>query len=194
MINRKVFVLVAGVIVILAGCAVRLTSRSELTIVDGKQLVTMKKEGLSITYYGDYVFHDFTKKRTLNWSSTFSNSIAVLSNAKTLYCAHTTIAPYCSTIGVLYKNVKLSDCIKKMTLWYKVQNAINLNNTEESIGLNRFKILSFELTDPVLNVQRNYIEYYSEQGSNVMRISFWSTDSDATWLPRESSGIVGTLK
>ena len=52
------------------------TSGTIVKDVDGFQFIENKKSNISIKYYGDYWFHNFTKKTMLNWDKNFSKSIS----------------------------------------------------------------------------------------------------------------------
>ena len=180
----------------LSSCtAYKINSDTIVKNVDGTQLVENKKENISIKYYGDYWFHSFTKKTTLNWDKTFIKSIDANKTGKTLiYCAHTTIEPYCSTLGLIYNDNHLTQIIKDVEENFKKQRAENLTTTNELIGTNSFAKLSYELPDSELRIKRRYIEYYSLQGKNTLRIIFWTTETREGWLESEAKGIIETIK
>ena len=172
------------------------TSGTIIKDVDGFQFIENKKSNISIKYYGDYWFHNFTKKTTLNWDKNFSKSISFNKKRKILlFAAHTTYDPYFSTIGLLYKNSLLTETVNDIVENLKSKlKATNLTKTIETIGTASYTKLSYQLSDDKLKVSSRYLEYYSISGENVFRVVFWTTDSNENLLEFETKGIIESIK
>ncbi len=172
------------------------TSGTIVKDVDGFQFIENKKSNISIKYYGDYWFHNFTKKTMLNWDKNFSKSISFNKKRKILlFAAHTTYDPYFSTIGLLYKNSLLTETVNDITDNLKTRlKATNLSQSTETIGTACYTKLSYQLNDDKLKVSSRYLEYYSISGKNVFRVVFWTTDSNENLLEYETKGIIESIK
>ena len=189
-------VIVIGFLILASCNGYKKASETTIKRDEGMQFVANKKENISIKYYGDYWFHDLTKKVTLNWDQNFINSIGFNKNKKALlFTAHTTIDPYCTTIGLSYKNCLLEETVNDISEHLKKDlKAVNLTTTTETIGAGTYTKLSYELRNDQNQVFSKYIEYYSTQGGNVLRVVFWSTESNENWLVNESKAIIETIK
>jgi hypothetical protein len=163
--------------------------------VDGLQSVENREQNIFIKYYGDYWFHNLTRQTTLNWDRNFVKSIKFNRISKVLlYTAHTSSEPYCSTIGLLYKNRPLIETIKDITVTLKKIGAGNITTTTEIIGTGNYTLLSYELRNDQFKVTSKYLEYYSIQGKDVLRIIFWTTETGDNWLESEAKGIIESIE
>jgi len=163
--------------------------------IDGLVLVENKKIKISIKYYEDYWFHKLNKKFTLNWNKDFVKSIYQNSNKKILFTAHTTIEPYCSTIGLLYKNNNIEMMVQNNAEYLRKKlNAKNIISTTKIIGMIRYIKLSYILNSSKLRTDSKYVEYYSVQGENILRIIFWTIEANDNWFESETKGIIETVK
>jgi hypothetical protein len=184
-------------ITLLASCtSYRIAHETTFASTDGKQLVQNPEFNISIKYFGDYWFHGLNKKEMLNWDAAYMQSLQCTGTekGKLLYCGHTTMRPYCSTLGIAYMNSTLTntaDVIK--TKLSSALYATNLSDTTEFIGSNTVRVIKYDLRDSKLNVTNSHIDYFTEHGGNVIRISFWTREAQDGWLYSESVPILKTF-
>jgi|GEM_PF-5232513 len=192
---KKNKILVFALLIILSSCtAYKISSYTSIKNTDdGRELVENNKEYISINYYGDYWFHPIRKNITLNWDDNFMNLIKVRKN-KILYCGHTTIEPYYSTIGILYKSNDLTQLITDITEKLKKLKAQNLLQTNDTIRSITFTKLYYVLRDPELKIERRYCDYYCTHGNDVLRIVFWTSEYGHKGLENESENVIKTIK
>jgi len=158
-------------------------------------LVENKKAGIAIAYGGDYWFHPLEEKSTYNWDAGFVRLLKADKQKKALlYCGHTIIEPYSSTIGLVYKDARLTETVDAIMQQLTAQKARNLANTTELVGTTHFTKLAYELVDSRLKIKRRYLEYYTTQGKDIARFVFWTTDANPRWLESEARSIVETFK
>jgi hypothetical protein len=151
--------------------------------MDGMELISNKEKNIYLRYPGDYKFHDLKKRQTLNWNDAFIKSIAWDKHRKELlYAGHTFVEPYCSSIGMLYRNANAAEIEKGIAIRLRQElKAQNLFTTEERIGLFNYVVLSYDLKDEQLDVSARYREYYGNEEGDVLRIVFWSMESSNDW-------------
>jgi hypothetical protein len=161
---------------------------------DGQELVENNKEYISIKYYGDYWFHQLRKNITYNWDDNVMNLIKTKKNKIIMYCGHTIVDPYFSTIGLVYKDSQLAQTIDEITPKLKKLRAQNLTTTNAQIGRFNFTKLYYELYDPELKIERRYYDYYCTHENDVLRILFWTSEYNHNILEDESKEIIETLQ
>ncbi len=117
---NKLLLTIFTSLIILYSCSTgEIISGKTTTTADGRRLIKNGNELISIKYYTDYWFHELDKEHTLNYDEDFIRSIYKNKNAELLYTAHTTVEPYCSTIGVLYKTAHWRQLLKVLLTFYK---------------------------------------------------------------------------
>ncbi|MBL0340082.1 MAG: hypothetical protein IPP71_03685 [Bacteroidetes bacterium] len=169
---------------------------TKITTSGGKQLVENNKAQLSLLYYGDYWFHSLNRKTTLNYDQGFVKSIRSQPGKKLLlFTAHSTIEPYCSTAGFLYKDCTLAETINGISFHLKSKlKAENLIVATGNTNTKSYSTLSYELKNSKLKINCSYLEYYFTHDTNVVRIIFWTSDSNKSWLKSESEAILETIR
>lgn len=155
--------------------------------VQGHKLIRNKKENLYILYAGDFWFHPLKKSQTLNWNQRFIESISWDKHPKELlFAGHTTIEPYCSSLGLLYHKAKSEEIAKgvaeRMRKEFKAQNVFL---TKDTVGIYFYTVLSYQLKNEQLDVEASYKEYYSDENEDVLRLVFWSMESGPLFLDGE---------
>src|ERR1051326_6537597 len=168
----------------LASCSeYKLSSSSVTEGENGLLLFENRKENISIKFYSDYWFHDINKEQTLNWDSRFMKSFGEKHNKEFLYCAHTKMNPYCSSLGVLYMNAEEEKLVNEIAGTLKKElKAADLKDTTGQIGYANFRKLSYTLTDEELKIYRTFSEFYITRGNDVLRIIFWTSESNTAWM------------
>jgi hypothetical protein len=149
----------------------------------GPKFIKNVKEDLYLVYGYDYWFHDLKKKSTLNWNDKFMKSLNWgPSHKEFLFVGHTIIEPYCSTLGMLYKNATstemASDIAKRMRTEFEAENIFTKDTL---IGSYYYTILTYNLQIEGLKVNASYREYFCNLNKNVLRVAFWTVDS-FPWL------------
>lgn len=193
---KKKRTLVFTLLIIMSSCsAYKISSYTSVKKTDdGQELVENNKEYISIKYYGDYWFHPLRKNITLNWDNNVMNLIKSQKNKIIMYCGHTIVDPYFSTIGLIYKDSQLTQTIDEIMLKLKKIKVQNLTTTNAQIGRFNFTKLYYELYDPELKIERRYYDYYCTHENNVLRILFWTSEYNHNMLEEESKRILETLK
>jgi len=171
------------------GCIVKPTE-------DGNQRVTILKNNIAITYFGDYWFHDLVKNKTLHWSNELVELLAENKKRQILYAAHTTTPPHCSSVGVLYKDTSIHKFTEREAVLLKEKNkARNFKkDSGKEIGTKTYVKFEYDLRDGSLKVNRRFVEYYTVCNGCILRIIFWTMEIDKEgWLVDETEGILKTL-
>jgi hypothetical protein len=185
-------------IALLCSCnATRPSSGTEIKNIGGLQHIENKTERFSIDYYGDYWFHSFRLRNSINMDKVFLQSL-YKTNSKTtcLFSGNTTLEPYGSSIGMLYKSTTMSGDLKKIKLDLTQRLRVeNFKDTMSIVGSHSFEILSYTIQNKITQVNNQYLEYYISRESDFIRVAFWTIDSrGAEWLKIESEAIMAKLK
>ncbi len=182
---------------LLGSChSIKQSRGTEIKNMEGLQKVENKAERFSIDYYGDYWFHSLKPGNTLNADRLFLQSLCKInSKNKLLYSGHTTLEPYGTSLGMLYKSTSMSDDLGKIKLDLRQRLMVeNYSDTTAIVGSHSFEILSYSLQNKATQVHNQYLEYYISRETDFLRIIFWTTDSrGAEWLRIESQGIIFKL-
>lgn len=158
--------------------------------IQAKELICNRKEGIYILYGGDYWFHGMKKNEMLNWNEDFVKSLKSDKRPKELlYAAHTKIEPFCSSLGVLYRNADAKEVSDQIAAdLRKKLKAENVFMSEKQLGMYTYILLTYNLPDMKLNTEAKYREYYRNEGKNVLRTVFWSMESCRDWSFVEEEG------
>lgn len=158
--------------------------------IQAKELICNRKEGIYMLYGGDYWFHDMKRKEMLNWNSNFVKSLKWDKHKKELlYAAHTKIEPFCSSVGLLYKNAEAKEVADQVAVdLRKKLRAENVFKSEKKLGMYTYILLTYNLPDVQLKTEAKYREYYRNEGKNVLRTVFWSMESCGDWGFVEQEG------
>lgn len=151
--------------------------------VQARQLICNRKEGIYLLFGGDYWFHALKKNETLNWNTDFMKSLKWDTHRKELlFAAHTKIEPFCSSMGILYRNAQTKELARQIAAdLRKKLKAENVVISEVHLGMYYYTLLTYNLPDAQLKTEAKYREYYSTEGNNVMRTIFWSMESCRDW-------------
>ena len=167
---------------LLAACTShRLLPGTTYTPHAGKQRVENTTAGVSVVYYGDYVFHQPRKRHYPFTDRAWLRSQLKPKEARAFLAAHTTIEPYGATLGLVHASgspVERADAVRSM------EGIGNLREEEQQLGGTRWQVLSYTLGD------LTYREYLTAKGDGSVRLLFWTTPDQAAWLERESLPIV----
>lgn len=110
-----------------------------------------------------------------------------------LFAGHTTIEPYCSSIGLLYRKAKSEELVKetanRMRKEFRAQNVFI---TKDTIGIYFYTVLTYQLKNKQLDVAATYREYYSDENNDALRLVFWSMESKPDFLQGETAIILAT--
>jgi hypothetical protein len=193
----RITLLFSAAAVLVHSCvSMKTSSGTSFDSSSGLSIIHFKGEHFSITYFADYTFNDFTKSQTLNWDRNFSKSIHSFRIKPILiYCGHTTMRPYCTSIGLFYKNSSRDSIIKVLKNDLKMNlPALNLTDTTYFIGINNVRVLTYDIVDQQFRVRNSYRDYYVEEKGSIFRITFWTRDADENWLTTESLPILESLR
>ena len=156
-------------------------------------LQTIEHEAVTIALYGDYLFHEHTEKKTMNWDKTFMESFKFDGNKKPemLFSSHTFAQPHCTLLCTVYAD---SSSVSDQVEGYIKQLDPQIKHEEKEIGKQDYVILSYDLKDENLEIYLFHIDYFLEVHGKTYRFSFWSSDRDRKWLFRESTAVLTQLK
>jgi hypothetical protein len=192
--GMKVLLMIA----LLCSCnATRPSRGTEIKKAGGLQHVENKTERFSLGYYGDYWFHSFRLRNSINMDKVFLQSLYKTHSKTTcLFSGNTTLEPYGSSIGMLYKSATMSDDLKNIKLDLRQRLRVeNFRDTMAIVGSHSFEILSYSIQNKTTQVNNQYLEYYISRESDFLRITFWTIDSrGAEWLKNESEAIMAKLE
>ena len=163
---------------------------------NGRHNFVCTSENIAITYYGDYVLHDFTKTKTLFWNANFVKTLPIKNiKSKFLYATHTTIAPFIQSVGFLYKNASLTQITAAATISLKQQNTRNISVSTIVINGNSYTQITYNLPNASLKISENYADYYTKTENNVLRIAFIHLDDIAEKVVLdESQNILANVR
>jgi len=152
-----------------------------------------------IPILGDYCFHTYNEKYSIDFDERFKRYVfSRLSHKKPqlLYCAHTTVPPYYSTLTVLYKNendnLQVIDLLKQQVkdeLKVKVTAADHISTNFGSAITMRYYAVN-----PSTKVTTCYQEYFINEGTDLFRVCFWTRDCDNTIIKEETEGLIKRIE
>ena len=166
----------------------------------GVQIISIEEGDAkgTLTYNGDYWFHNFDKNLYPTVSEPYLKYISKETKrdqSKMLWAAHTTIFPYISSTAVVYEEAKKIDKFEEKickTL-KKKQNATMIESTRFGTTSGRFRRLSYLIYDEQTKIQIQHIEYFGVVKDKTFRIIFWTSDSNLLALNNEADKIMQTL-
>jgi len=161
----------------------------------GKQSIYLIDKKINIDYYGDYLFHPLKASQTPNYHKEYNKIIRSTPKHRLLFCAHTTLMPYCTSYGFWYKN-NSRDFLASNLLKELKESGNSENVFSELIQLGKVyhvKII-YDLYNPAFGLFIHYAEYISEQGADSYRITFSTTDSNLEWFQNECEGIISSME
>ena len=157
----------------------------------------LSSPGVSFYFPGDYWFH--TAKRSLlpDTDPRFFKSLQQkqLVKPSILFSGHTTIQPYCSSIGLFYDSNESPEkfskrIVEELKKDLPVSNlSIRKHNASGSIY-----VLEYFLRHSSLRIQTQHAEYILKEGNQMLRLCFWTKEREPEWLLRESSAIVNSIQ
>ncbi|HCW08999.1 MAG TPA: hypothetical protein DGG95_16710, partial [Cytophagales bacterium] len=141
---------------------------------NGLKKVSIPSHHFTITYFGDYWFHPLDPNQTLNWSDELGQIINDQKGRKILYSAHTTVGPYCSSVGVSYPDTSVHKMIRNDTILLREKyKASNLKiESRKLIGRNFYTVIKYNLRHKQLKVVPSYAEYFTKCNQFTLRFIF----------------------
>ena len=200
-LQMKKIIFYTLIILVLASCS------STIKLVEvpideqyGVQIVSIEEGEAkgTLTYNGDYWFHDFDDGLYPTVSESYLEYISKETNreqSKMLWAAHTTIFPYISSVALVYNKVEnMADFeaeIRKELR--KKENATRIDSERFVTESGRFKKMSYFIYDEETKIQTRHIEYLGTVKDKTFRVVFWTSDSNPLVLNDEADQIMQTL-
>lgn len=166
----------------------------------GVQTITIEEGDAkgTLTYNGDYWFHDFDKNLYPTVSEPYLKYVSKevkKEKSKMLWATHTTVLPYISSAALVYNKAKdidkFEDEIRKKLR--KKHNATAIENYSYGTKAGKFTRLSYLVYDEETKIQTQHIEYIGILKDKTFRIIFWTSDSNLLALNNEADRIMQTL-
>lgn len=181
------------VIIALSSCSPFKQASVELRTDKEDGLQIIRHENVKITLYGDYLLHEYSEKKTMNWDEAFMQSIKSDGNSKPeiLFSSHTFAQPHCTLLSTVYHD---SSQVSSNVETYLKSLDPYVKHEEKEIGKQDYIILSYDLKDEDLEIYLFHIDYFLSVNGRTYRFSFWSSDRDRKWLFRESTAVLTLLK
>lgn len=156
------------------------------------------EEHVKISFFGDYFFHEVTSDSILFPDKDILSSIrkASLKKPVILFCGHTTITPFCCTIGISYPSTPADSCSAKTIRHFQETGKIySLKSIDTTFveGSLPFKRLTFRYYSPILQVSYHVSDYYHQSGETTYRFLFWTLGNAGEWFNNETEVITSTL-
>jgi hypothetical protein len=186
------------VMILLTSCSSILKLDSDIQAEDGHKIVSIPEVKTKIIYPGDYDFHDFDAGLFPIVHPDFLKDLKKLNGKKTgkiLYAGHTFIRPIFSSTAFLY-NEKYNTKSFAEQLQKELRIDYGATNSEiSSFGTKagEFYQLTYYLENPALKIKTQHVEYIGILNEQIIRILFWTTDSNEQTVFRESEAIMKRL-
>src|ERR1051325_12187709 len=148
---------------LLASCSVlKVSPRTSIQDSDGLQRVENKTTHFSIVFYSDYRFHNISRDQTLNWDETFIKSLCRAKGERTiLFCGHTVMEPYCSTVGVSYSMDNPDQMMSSIQKTFLSPQATDVEDRTQLIGNKNFHVISHNLKNAQLKITYQFLEFFT---------------------------------
>lgn len=154
---------------------------------------------LRMQLYGDYKFHSIKNKHFPGVDKSFlkyTTSKVNRTTPKLMYAAHTIVKPFYSSIGLVYKGQQANDALLaniKQQLNENLKTTFNsVDSFYTSLGTARY------FTYPVQHLSTNastiHREYLINNGQDLIRFKFWTTESDTAMVFREAEVILKNIR
>jgi hypothetical protein len=185
-------------IVIFTSCNVR-KADGTLTTEEGYKYYLQSSPQFRIQLYGDYSFHPLNKKYFPDVAKNFLKyTVAKIKGSKPelMYSAHTIVQPYYSSIGILYKNVKVDTSllnIIKVHMESRLGASFNRLDTVETTCGTATRI-AYQVLNQVTKIRSSHWEYLVNNNGNTLRFFFWTTNSDTSIISSEIETIVKSIR
>ena len=195
--NKKNLIVIVACLSLIS-CSIR-KSQGVIIDTDGKNFYQDSLNNIRLTFLGDYWFHEFDKKHFLNASTAFLNYTTSQINGRKpelLFASHTQVSPLHSVIGIIYKGA-FQDSTYLTDLKTMLKDELKVKNPKQSY---LYTILGdvikweYPVWNPDTKIYSTHNEFILRRNENLIRLVFWTIESNTDVFNFESENIMKTIK